>query len=81
MKENKYYYFDGTMLIGAGKKGILKNVLSFEQTDIKREINKEYPEDRINPDLFFIFKSEESVDALIRALEEIKKNFESEVKP
>jgi hypothetical protein len=80
MKTKRFYYFDGTMLVSVGKTRSFKNIIAFEQTLTKREINKEYPDVEIHPDLFFVFKSKESVNTLIRALEELRKNFESEVR-
>lgn len=75
-----HFHFDGTMLISAGEI-ILKDkksfpVLTFQQTNKKRIPNMEYPTIKIDPELYFFFYSKNSINALIRACEKLKENFE-----
>lgn len=76
MKNEKVYYFDGTMLIVAMNDSKQKiNALAFTQTDIKREIGKECKDVKIDPDLFFVFESKKSIDSLISMCELLKEKF------
>jgi hypothetical protein len=78
VKETKVLIFDGSVLVSTGHiifKNQIKNLIAFEQTNIKREIDKEYPDVKIEPDVTFVFESIESIDAVIRALNHLKQNF------
>lgn len=78
VKNKKYFYFDGTMLVSSRKikqEDRIFNVLAFEQTNIKRNIGQEYKGIKIKPELYFVFSSKESIDSLIKSLEYLKHNF------
>jgi len=76
--ETKILYFDGTMRVSSGKitfKNQIENIVGFQQTNEKRSPGEEIPDQEMRPDVVFVFKTKESIDAVIRVLEHAKRWF------